>query len=112
MLILTTCVISLSVAQKVTTFSRSPNPLTLPLLAIGSTSSQLSLLSLPNLSQVLPQLIPENNVENEKGNPSASASKQYEGEEIFDVDFNDKGDMVSSTNEMHSVSSISRDWLT
>ncbi|GAA5885833.1 hypothetical protein JCM16303_000072 [Sporobolomyces ruberrimus] len=74
--------------QKVTTFSRSPNPLTPPLLAIGSTSSQLSLLALPNLNDVLPQLIP---------GKEGDASRQYEGEEVYDVDFNDKGDMLVGT---------------
>ncbi|GAA6008366.1 hypothetical protein JCM11491_004450 [Sporobolomyces phaffii] len=77
--------------QKVTAFSRSPNPLTPPLLAIGSTSSQLSLLALPNLSNVLPQLSRSSDA------PEGAASRQYEGEEIFDVDFNDKGDMLVGT---------------
>ncbi|GAA5828040.1 hypothetical protein JCM5353_003160 [Sporobolomyces roseus] len=66
--------------QKVTAFSRSPNPLTPPLLAIGSTSSQLSLVSLPNLNNVLSEEL-----------------KGYEGEEIFDVDFNDDGEMLVGT---------------
>ncbi|GAA5914595.1 WD40 repeat domain-containing protein [Sporobolomyces salmoneus] len=74
--------------QKVTTFSRPRNPLTPPLLALGSTSSQLSLLSLPNLSEVLPQLSPSQQSE---------GKRFYEGEEIFDVDFNDKGDMLVGT---------------
>ncbi|GAA5959381.1 hypothetical protein JCM3765_006585 [Sporobolomyces pararoseus] len=87
--------------QKVTCFSRSPNPLTPPLLAIGSTSSQLSLLALPNLNEVLPQLNPSysspSSSTSEGGEGVVAASKFYEGEEIFDVDFNDKGDMLVGT---------------
>jgi prolactin regulatory element-binding protein len=46
------------------------------MVAIGSTNSQLSVLSYPELEDVFPSI-------------------DYEGEEIFDVDFNDTGDMVS-----------------
>ncbi|GAA5999277.1 hypothetical protein JCM5350_004978, partial [Sporobolomyces pararoseus] len=86
---------------KVTCFSRSPNPLTPPLLAIGSTSSQLSLLALPNLNEVLPQLNPSSSSSTTTTTTSTTkegtGSKFYEGEEIFDVDFNDKGDMLVGT---------------
>ncbi|GAA5847057.1 hypothetical protein JCM3766R1_000600 [Sporobolomyces carnicolor] len=81
--------------QKVTCFSRTPNPLTPPLLALGSTSSQLSLLSLPNLTQVLPQLAPAASSTPDK--VEGGGGGFYEGEEIFDVDFNDKGDMLVGT---------------
>lgn len=46
------------------------------MLAVGSTNSQLSLLSYPDLRDVCPTL-------------------DYNGEEIFDADFNDDGEMVS-----------------
>ncbi|GAA5931119.1 WD40 repeat domain-containing protein [Sporobolomyces koalae] len=74
--------------QKVTTFSRPRNPLTAPLLALGSTASQLSLVSLPNLNDVMSKgpLSRENDT-----------TRQYEGEEVFDVDFNDQGDMLVGT---------------
>lgn len=66
-------------AQKVTAFSRS----TPPLLAAGSTDSQLSLVTYPDLENVLPTL-------------------QYEKEEIYDADFNDAGDMVRQRAETPS----------
>ncbi|ORY72905.1 quinon protein alcohol dehydrogenase-like superfamily [Leucosporidium creatinivorum] len=66
--------------QKVATFSRSASSSssekadekssTQSLLAIGSTNSQLSLLTFPELEEVFPPI-------------------EYEGEELFDVDFND-----------------------
>lgn len=59
-------------SQKVTAFSRAESS---PLLAVGSTNSELSLLSYPALDEVLPTLT-------------------YDGEEIYDADFNDDGDMV------------------
>ncbi|BGP35111.1 hypothetical protein JCM10296v2_006941 [Rhodotorula toruloides] len=59
--------------QKVTAFSRSA-----PLLAAGSTDSQLSLVTYPELEDVLPIL-------------------QYEKEEIYDADFDDSGDMLVGT---------------
>ncbi len=46
------------------------------MVAIGSTNSQLSVLSYPQLEEVFPSI-------------------EYEGEEIFDTDFNDQGDMAS-----------------
>uniref|UniRef100_A0A0K3CNW8 FGENESH: predicted gene_13.73 protein n=1 Tax=Rhodotorula toruloides TaxID=5286 RepID=A0A0K3CNW8_RHOTO len=61
-------------SQKVTAFSRS----TPPLLAAGSTDSQLSLVTYPGLEDVLPTL-------------------QYEKEEIYDADFDDSGDMLVGT---------------
>ncbi|BGP27405.1 prolactin regulatory element-binding protein [Rhodotorula toruloides] len=60
--------------QKVTAFSRS----TPPLLAAGSTDSQISLVAYPELEDVLPTL-------------------QYDKEEIYDADFNDAGDMLVGT---------------
>ncbi|BGO95267.1 hypothetical protein NBRC10512v2_007069 [Rhodotorula toruloides] len=60
--------------QKVTAFSRSMPPL----LAAGSTDSQLSLVTYPELEDVLPTL-------------------QYEKEEIYDADFDDSGDMLVGT---------------
>jgi len=84
---------SLAPIQKVTAFSRSPNPLTPPLLAIGSTSSQLSLVSLPNLNNVLSEEL-----------------KGYEGEEIFDVDFNDDGEMVRAPHFASTSRNIGADW--
>ncbi|GAA5888882.1 hypothetical protein JCM5296_005030 [Sporobolomyces johnsonii] len=61
--------------QKVTAFSRSPSS---PLLAIGSTNSQLSLLSYPDLDEVFPSIT-------------------YDGEEVFDADFDDSGEMLAGT---------------
>ncbi|GAA5920105.1 hypothetical protein JCM1841_004100 [Sporobolomyces salmonicolor] len=61
--------------QKVTTFSRSPSS---PLVAVGSTNSQLSLLSYPDLDEVFPSLT-------------------YDGEEVFDADFDDSGEMLAGT---------------
>lgn len=58
-------------AQKVTTFTRSSPHL----LAIGSTNSQLSVITYPALEEVFPPI-------------------GYDGEEIFDVDFDDSGLMV------------------
>jgi len=46
------------------------------MVAIGSTNSQLSVLSYPGLEDVFPSI-------------------EYEGEELFDTDFNDDGDMAS-----------------
>lgn len=60
-------------SQKVTAFSRTEPTL----LAIGSTNSQLSVLSYPQFEEVFPSI-------------------EYEGEEIYDVDFDDSGEMVSS----------------
>ncbi|POY72890.1 hypothetical protein BMF94_4051 [Rhodotorula taiwanensis] len=60
--------------QKVTAFSRSSPKM----LAVGSTNSQLSLLSYPDLRDVCPTL-------------------DYNGEEIFDADFNDDGEMLAGT---------------
>ncbi|GAA6053269.1 hypothetical protein JCM3770_002687 [Rhodotorula araucariae] len=62
--------------QKVTAFSRAaPSS---PLLAVGTTNSQLSLLTFPALEDVLPSL-------------------SYDGDEIYDADFNDDGDMLVGT---------------
>ncbi|BGP51350.1 hypothetical protein JCM10450v2_007288 [Rhodotorula kratochvilovae] len=61
--------------QKVTAFSRTSSS---PLLAVGTTNSQLSLLTFPALEDVLPSL-------------------SYDGEEIYDADFNDEGDMLVGT---------------
>ncbi|GJN93754.1 hypothetical protein Rhopal_006811-T1 [Rhodotorula paludigena] len=61
--------------QKVTAFSRAESS---PFLAVGSTNSELSLLSYPALDEVLPTLT-------------------YDGEEIYDADFNDDGDMLVGT---------------
>ncbi|GAA5875773.1 hypothetical protein JCM3774_006453 [Rhodotorula dairenensis] len=60
--------------QKVTSFSRGPTKM----LAVGSTDSQLALLSYPDLRDICPAL-------------------DYSGEEIFDADFNDDGEMVAGT---------------
>lgn len=57
--------------QKVTAFNRS----TPSLISIGSTNSQLSVLTYPALEEVFPSI-------------------EYEGEEIFDTDFDDSGEMV------------------
>lgn len=63
--------------QKVTAFNnRAPSSKPV-MVAVGSTDSQISLIELPSMDDVWP-------------------SVQYEGEEIFDVDFNDSGDMVSA----------------
>lgn len=56
-----------------TAFSRTEPTL----LAIGSTNSQLSVLTYPQLEEVFPSI-------------------EYEGEEIYDVDFDDSGEMVSA----------------
>lgn len=61
--------------QKVTAFSRSSAS---KLLAVGSTNSELSLLSYPDLRDVCPPL-------------------EYNGEEIFDADFSDDGTMFAGT---------------
>ncbi|BGP57975.1 hypothetical protein JCM8202v2_005632 [Rhodotorula sphaerocarpa] len=61
--------------QKVTAFSRSSAS---KLLAVGSTNSELSLLSYPDLRDVCPPL-------------------EYNGEEIFDADFSDDGTMVADS---------------
>lgn len=57
-----------------TAFSRS----TPTLVAIGSTNAQLSLLRYPSLEDVFPPIMYD------------------EGDEIYDTDFNDDGDMVRS----------------
>ncbi|KAK4050004.1 hypothetical protein OIV83_003828 [Microbotryomycetes sp. JL201] len=60
--------------QKVTAFSRtSPT-----LLAIGSTDSQMSLHKFPELTDVYPSI-------------------EYEGKELFDLDFDDTGDLLIGT---------------
>lgn len=46
------------------------------MVAIGSTESQLSLLTYPELEEVFPSI-------------------EYEGEEVLDTDFNDDGSLVS-----------------
>ncbi|GAA5900839.1 hypothetical protein JCM8208_004624 [Rhodotorula glutinis] len=61
--------------QKVTAFSRAAAS---PLVAVGTTNSQLSLLSFPDLDDVFPSIT-------------------YDGEEIYDADFNDEGDMLVGT---------------
>ncbi|GAA5839243.1 hypothetical protein JCM9279_002638 [Rhodotorula babjevae] len=61
--------------QKVTAFSRTASS---PLVAVGTTNSQLSLLSFPDLDDVFPSIT-------------------YDGEEIYDADFNDEGDMLVGT---------------
>ncbi|KPV72073.1 uncharacterized protein RHOBADRAFT_56201 [Rhodotorula graminis WP1] len=61
--------------QKVTAISRTASS---PLVAVGSTNSQLSLLSFPDLDDVFPSIT-------------------YDGEEIYDADFNDEGDMLVGT---------------
>lgn len=66
----------LSCLQKVTAISRSSGATSL--VAIGSTNSQLSLLSYPELNAVFPSI-------------------DYDaGDELFDVDFNDSGEWVSA----------------
>ncbi|KAL8291360.1 hypothetical protein RQP46_002338 [Phenoliferia psychrophenolica] len=67
--------------QKVTAFSRS----TPTLVAIGSTNAQLSLLSYPSLEDVFPPIMYD------------------EGDEIYDTDFNDDGDMVIATSSKKLV---------
>lgn len=62
---------SLTLQQKVTAFSRSEPQL----IAVGSTNSQLSVLTYPALEEIFPSI-------------------EYDGDEIFDTDFDDSGDMV------------------
>lgn len=71
--------------QKVTTFSRGPTKM----LAVGSTNSQLSLLSYPDLRDVCPTL-------------------DYSGEEIFDADFSDDGEMVRRSPPHRKLTSLIR----
>lgn len=63
--------ISIHAPQKVTAFSRSSPQL----VAVGSTNSQLSVLTYPALEEIFPSI-------------------EYDGDEIFDTDFDDSGDMV------------------
>ncbi|KAM0786170.1 hypothetical protein ACM66B_006977 [Microbotryomycetes sp. NB124-2] len=60
--------------QKVTAFSRT----TPTLLAVGSTDSQMSLHKFPDLTDVYPSI-------------------EYEGKELFDLDFDDSGDLLIGT---------------
>ena len=59
-------------SQKVTAFARIGSS---PALAVGTTNSQLSLLGFPDLDDLFPPL-------------------NYDGEEIYDADFDDESDMV------------------
>jgi prolactin regulatory element-binding protein len=62
----------------VTAFNRTKPSL----IAIGSTNSQLSVLTYPALEDVFPPIT-------------------YDGEEIYDVDFDDSGEMVCSLFSCH-----------
>lgn len=64
--------------QKVTTFNRSKPSL----IAIGSTNSQLAVLTYPGLEAALPSL-------------------DYDGDELYDVDFDDAGEMVNIFTILH-----------
>lgn len=59
--------------KKITCFNRSSPTL----IAIGSTNSQLSVLTFPALEDQYPPIT-------------------YDGDEIYDTDFDDSGEMVSS----------------
>lgn len=68
--------------QRVTAFSRSPSTSTTsttPLIGIGSTNSQFSLVTLPSLKEVFEPVYFD------------------EKDEVFDVDFNDEGHWVRPT---------------
>ncbi|GAA6062945.1 hypothetical protein JCM10212_005335, partial [Sporobolomyces blumeae] len=80
------------------------------LLAVGTTNSQLSLVAFPSLEPIFPsppsssstgtskandQDTEKDNVGNDKVNKGHGL--EYDGEEVFDVDFDDSGEMLVGT---------------